>query len=164
MLISDITHGKGAARNLTDEERLAWGLLFALGMVLLLVGTLDIALAWAPMNLGNADWEFGVVSSTFNSMPVPSVGLGLATASLIVRGRKVGVILAATWALVVVLFLLGAGVLYLLDLPLALKAMQEPVARTALSVAMAKSAASFCAYASLHAAMFFVSARALRLQ
>ena len=50
------------------------------GLTFLLVGGVDFALTWFPMELGNREWAFGTVSQSFNGLPILVLGLGLLTA------------------------------------------------------------------------------------
>ena len=116
-----------------------WQLLGWLGWTFLIVGTLDVALAWYPFNLGNPDWEFGTISSTLDSLPVPTLGLGLLLGSSVARGWKTGTRVFAVLLIVAALLILAAGVIYLLNIPLAFKTVQEPLLRTGLKKAVTKS-------------------------
>jgi hypothetical protein len=124
---------------------LGWYLLGWAGWVFLLGGMLDIGLAWIPFHLGNPEWEFGTVTQSLQALPVPFLGAALIIAAGIARNRlwwaRIGVIVLALMALCVVL----SGVLYALNVPLALRAVKQPqvlfglkkaIVRTALQVAL----------------------------
>ena len=91
-----------------------------MGLVFTLVGLLDLALAWYPVQFGNPQWEFGTVSRTYDTLPITALGLALLLGSGVARGarwwvRTVGVVLLALGLVV------AAGlVLYALNIPLAL--------------------------------------------
>jgi len=114
--------------------------------VLVVVGLVDLVLAWTPPRFGNADWEFGTVTAMFNNLPVPAMGLGLAFASAATRSamgvtRAVGVVAAvlAIWCLV-------GAVLYGLTLPLALGTITEPGPRQALVTSSVKTVVQILLY------------------
>lgn len=132
-------------RKPTPAPELGWYLLGWAGWVFLLAGLVDIGLAWIPFNLGNPEWEFGTVTQSLQSLPVPFLGAALIIAAGVARNRlwwaRIGVIVLALMAL----WVLVAGVLYALNIPLALRAVQQPqvlfglkkaIFRTALQVAL----------------------------
>jgi hypothetical protein len=99
----------------------AWRALGWIGAAFFLLGTLDIALGWYPLALGNLEWEFGTISGSLNALAIPMLGLYLALASAVARGnrraaRTVSVVMGLMLAAI-----LFAGVLYLTVLPVALK-------------------------------------------
>ena len=55
------------------------------GLVLALVGWLDVALLWYPPQLGNANWEFGTIGQSMDAMALGTVGLLLVACGI--RGR-----------------------------------------------------------------------------
>lgn len=127
----------------------AWVALGAVGVVLLLIGLVDMLLAWTPPRFGNPDWEFGTASAMFNNLPVPAMGVGLTLASAAARNarrllRTVGVIslILALWALV-------GAVLFGLTLPLALNSVAEAVPRQALLTSSIKTTVQIVAYEAL---------------
>ena len=104
-----------------------WFLLGVAGLAFFLAGLADIGLAWLPLRVGNAEWEFGTVSRSLDSLPLPLLGISLVLAAGVARGKRFW-----SWAAVVVLalfavFVVVAGVLYGLDVPLALRAVKDPV-------------------------------------
>lgn len=68
-----------------DVYRL-WPLFFVAGAVFTMVGWAEVLLVWIPLRFGNAEWEFSVVSRTFDLLPLGTVGLTLMSAALIARG------------------------------------------------------------------------------
>ena len=135
-----------------------WRVLLAIGVVLLTVGVLDLALAWFPPRFGTPEWEFGTVSATLNNMPVPAMGLALVLAYAAAE-RSVGALIAvAVWGAVVTIFLGVAAVFYGLDVPLALRAVQDPVAIRGLKAGMIKAVVSLIGYGGFHvwAAVFAI--------
>ena len=116
-----------------------WQVIGWLGVTFLLVGGLDIALAWYPFNLGNAEWEFGTISQTFDGLPVVTMGLALCLGAAIARGWRQGVRLFGILFLVAAVLIIAALVIYGLNLPLAFKSVQNPLLRTGLKKAVTKA-------------------------
>lgn len=52
-------------------------LLGLLGGSFLLVGLVDLALLWYPLNFDQVSWEFATLSQTLSSVPMTGLGLGL---------------------------------------------------------------------------------------
>jgi len=102
-----------------------------LGLVLAVVGGVDIALRWYPLAFRSPEWEFGTIGITVAALPLFSIGLVLLLAASLARASRVGaLVLAVVFSLVAVL-LLAILMLFLLDVPLAL---QAPDARLLLDV------------------------------
>lgn len=100
----------------------AWRLVAWVALAFFLLGTLDIALGWYPAAFGNKEWEFGTISGTLNALAIPMLGLYLLLASAVARSdrraaRAVSIVMG-----LLLLAILGLGVIYLTDLPVALKA------------------------------------------
>ena len=151
--------GSGAGRvDEADAMSAGWRVLRMIGFVLLVVGVLDLALAWFPLRFGTPEWEFGTISATLNNMPVPAMGLALLLAYAAAE-RNVGVLVAvAVWGAVMTVFLSVAAVFYGLDVPLALRAVQNPVALRGLKTGMIKAVISLIGYGGFHvwAAVFAI--------
>jgi hypothetical protein len=100
----------------------AWRYMGWLGVVLAVSGGIDIALRWYPLAVRSPEWEFGTVGITVGALPLFAIGLVLLLAASLARASGAGVsIMAAVFGLMAV-FLAGALLLFLLDVPLALKA------------------------------------------
>ena len=143
--------GSGPGRvDEADALSAGWRVVGAIGFVLLVVGVLDLALAWFPLRFGTPEWEFGTISATLNNMPVPAMGLALLLAYAAAE-RNVGVLLTvAVWGAVMTVFLSVAAVFYGLDVPLALRAVQNPVALRGLKTGMIKAVISLIGYGGFH--------------
>ena len=94
----------------------------ALGLALSAIAVLDLGLAWAPFNFGNAEWEFGTVTRTMDSLALGTTGLALLAVVALVRRLRwalgvLGIVVALLLAA-----LIGCVVLYGLTVPVALKA------------------------------------------
>jgi hypothetical protein len=58
-------------------------LLGAVGAAFVIVGVVDLALLWYPLGFGNAVWEFGTLSHTFDNVPMSGLGVALVVAALL---------------------------------------------------------------------------------
>ncbi|HET8634749.1 MAG TPA: hypothetical protein VFL88_11445 [Gemmatimonadales bacterium] len=123
-----------------------WKLLGWVGGVLLIVGLIDLGLAFYPPMFGNPNWEFGTISSQLNSLPVPTLGLGLLLGAAVARGWELGMRIWAIVGIVLAVFIVAAAVLWALNLPLAFRSVQEPAARLGLKKSVAKSVAQAILY------------------
>ena len=65
-----------ARRALPPDPVRTWALLGWVGVAFIVVGGVDFALTWYPMNFGNREWEFGTVTASFNGLPILLLGQG----------------------------------------------------------------------------------------
>ena len=124
----------------------AWSLLGYIGIAFILIGALDIGLAWFPFVLGSAEWEFGTIGATLNGMPLPGLGLMLVLASGVALGRQLRIRVVAVVCVVLVLALLGLGFLYVTVIPVALGEVTNPVVRAGLMKSIVKALALLVIY------------------
>jgi len=132
------------------DASVGWRVLGAVGLTLLTVGLVDLLLAWVPPHFGSPEWEFGTISATLNNLPVPAMGLALVLARAAADRRRGQLVVIGVWSVLVVLFLLVSAVLYGLDVPLALRAVREPVQRSGLRSGMVKAVIALLAYFAFH--------------
>lgn len=105
-------------------------ILIVAGILLAIAGWVDVGLFYYPPRFGEAEWEFGIIAQTFDAMPLPTLGLVLLALGIRARGGSIGWSRAMAVVLAVVgLLCLAALVLFALDMPLALKAMQRAAAQ-----------------------------------
>jgi len=152
----------GMAHETEPAPTLGWYLLGWAGWVFLLAGLTDIGLAWVPLHLGNPEWEFGTITQSLQSLPVPFLGCALIMAAGIARGRnwwaRVGVIILALLAL----WVLVSGVLYALNVPLALRSVQQPDVKFGLKKAIFRTAVQVGLYVVTASSMAWLGAKTLR--
>lgn len=110
--------------------RTAWKLLGWLGLLFVVIGVVDVALNWYPLAFKSAEWEFGTVAATIASLPLLTIGLMALLAAALARGSRAGVTTMAVMFVISLLFVIAAYLLFLSDVPIALKAAQGPVATT----------------------------------
>jgi hypothetical protein len=132
LILAQATRGESAAQGSVAASAPAPragspGVLVGLGMALALVGWSDLLLNLYPLRIGNPDWEVGTTSVIFDSLPLATIGLGVALHGAL-AGRRVwgGRILGAAALLVFagMVTLLG---LYLLALPVVWRALSPAV-------------------------------------
>lgn len=98
-----------------------WKWIGWLGLLLTVVGLGDFALAWYPVRLGAPEWEFGTVASTFAGLPLVTMGFAGLLASGLARGRAWLIRLMGWGLLAFGLVILAAYVVFLTDVPIALR-------------------------------------------
>lgn len=93
-------------------------------MLLALAALCDDALAFYPLGFGSAEWEMATIGSVMQGLPLLSIGLGalwVAAARLAWRWTLV----AVGWGgLLLAAIMLGLLLLFLTDVPLAIRATQ----------------------------------------
>ena len=110
-----------------------------LSLALALAGIGDWVLAWVPLHIGSPEWEFGTVVATFAGLPLITVGLAGLLGSAVARGVRWQIMATSVVLLVFALWILAASVIFLLDVPVALRAVQG-LARVGILKAIAKTA------------------------
>jgi len=110
----------------TRSEFGAWRWVGWFSLVLALAGVGDWVLAWIPMRIGNPEWEFGTVAATMSGLPLMAMGFAGLLASATARGERWQVIVMGWVLLLFALVILAALALFLLDVPLALQAVEGP--------------------------------------
>ena len=103
------------------SETFAWRAASWFGLLFLLIGLADMALVWYPLRPGNPTWEFGAIDLSFSSLPVLSVGFATSLAASAALGRTKMLWMLALLGLLVGLFCIGGYLLFLTDVPLALR-------------------------------------------
>jgi hypothetical protein len=131
---------------LTEWERVR-PLLAVTGAMLVVAGVVDIALLWYPPRFGEADWEFGTIAQSLDALPLPTVGLTLLAAGALLAGwRRVVWAVTAACALAT-LWLLASAIIFLLDVPQALRVMEnDPRMGPGLRRVLFKAAVFFVSY------------------
>jgi ABC-type uncharacterized transport system permease subunit len=104
----------------------AWKALGRVGLLLAIIGGIDIVLHWYPAHFRSPEWEFGTVATTFASLPLVTLGLVAGLASALARGVRGGISVMAIVFTLMAVFSIGMLLLFASDVPLALKAVQQP--------------------------------------
>lgn len=105
---------ESGALRVRDGERVAHRLLGWLGGAFLLVGLVDLALLWYPLDFGNAAWEFATLGRTLDSVPMAGLGLGLVAFAALKSPGRLGLtvrVLGAAFVLTAVAFVLIGALL-----------------------------------------------------
>jgi hypothetical protein len=100
----------------------AWKVLGGLGLAFSVMSLLDLGLGWYPVMFGVPEWEFGMISVTFSGLAIPTVGLYLMLGSAIALERTNATRAVAIFMIVLAIALAGLCIVFLTDVPLALKA------------------------------------------
>ncbi len=116
----------------SPAPRTAWRELGWFGLLIAIVGLIDLAVNWYPVRFGSPEWEFGTIAGTMGSLPLMTIGLAALLASLLARGRRWGVMTTAVVLLVLGAALVALMAIFALDVPLALKAAAHSPAGPAL--------------------------------
>lgn len=124
----------------------AWSALGWVGLVFIMVGMVDLVLAWYPPALGSPEWEFGTIGATLNGLPLPALGLTLSLAAGIARGSRWQMRATGATAICLALLLLGFAFIYMTVIPVALGDATNAVVRTGLLKSIAKASALLAIY------------------
>lgn len=136
-----------------------WTLLGWAGAVLAIIGAVDLALVWYPMNWGNPAWEFGTVSASLDVMPVLTLGLGLLLGAGVARGRRGWIRTVAVVMIISGVTILLAGALYATTIPIALDSVSDPLVRLGVKKAILKALIQMLLYP---AAFFWLAGKSWR--
>ena len=142
-----------------QDFTLGWKLLFVLGWLFTVVGLLNTVLLWYPFRFGVPEYEFGSVAASLDGLPVTMMGLTLALAGSRARGMAGASLLATVLLWVVSALVIAGGVLYWLNVPLALQQVTEPVIRTGIKKSMAKVTVQALVYPAAMIAMAIMGSR-----
>ena len=111
--------------------------LLVLGWLFTIIGLLNTLLLWVPLRFGSPEYEFASVAASLDGLPITMMGLTIALAAS--RAELTSSLLAVTILLwVVAVLVVAAGVLYWLNVPLALGAVTEPMIRLGIKKSMLK--------------------------
>jgi len=110
------------------------------------VGGVDVLLTWYPLHFGSAEWEFGTVTATLNGLPLFTMGMALMVAAAVAGGSRRGVRTLAVAFVVVAVAIALAAILWVTTVPIALHSVADPVVKTGLKKAIAKTCVQAIAY------------------
>jgi hypothetical protein len=124
-----------------------WTVLGLAGFLFFVVGTADLLLLWYPAFFGDAVWEFGTITGMFNGLPAPTIGLAMLAASALARGKAGSARLLAVVLGLIALIVIVVAVLYLTDVPVALRGSgSDPLVLVGIKKAIAKTAVQALLY------------------
>lgn len=157
-----MAHGGGMDPAVLIDNESGWKFLFLLGAGLMVIGLIDVGMAFFPPQWASLSWEFGTVSGVIQSMPLLTMGIGTMTAASVANGwrRTRGVMVALTLLASVVIALLV--VVFALDVPPVLRAATEPALKLSLKYASLKTGLMAGTYFVLYLALGVWTWRRLR--
>jgi hypothetical protein len=130
-----------------DPNATDGGLFIAIGSALALVGVVDLAFLWFPLQLGTAGWEFVTVSRTFTNAPMTMVGLVFIASGLMRRGTRPETMRRVAFAFAALSFVLVLlGMLFGLAAPAVLAQTSGETAVLAMKRAMMKNGVEIVVY------------------
>ena len=141
-----INEPQSAPKPPTPDFLLGWSLLLVMGWIFTVIGLLNIALIWVPLQFGVPEYEFSSVAASLDSLPLPTMGLVFALAASRAQGRRKSALLATVLTCLLAALIVGAAVLYWLDVPLALKAVTDRLPRLGIKKSMTKVSAQAVLY------------------
>lgn len=102
-----------------DPESTSASLVVVLGAAFTVVGVVDLALLWTPLQLGNPAWEFTTLTQTFTNVPMTGLGLMLMAYGLVRHPRwgPAWVRAAAVTFAAIALLLVGLALMYATVVP-----------------------------------------------
>lgn len=131
---------RGKAAALIPNADRAWQAVGWLGGILAVAGLGDFVLAFIPTAFHSPEWEFATVASVFAGLPLPTLGLAAILASGYARGHRRMVLTTGTLLLVLGAAFLWLLIVFLTDVPIALKSGAEGAVLLGLKKAIAKTA------------------------
>ena len=141
-----VTADRPRTQTIFGADWVPWVLGRNLAIVFLLMGGADLALLWYPPAFGSPEFEFATISRFVDGLPVFMMGLGL----LALTGIG-GMWRGATWTafgisvLFAVLLMLLAAI-FVTDVPIALRAVQQPMVQVGVRKAIAKALFGLAVY------------------
>ena len=125
-------------RPIPAEPRVGWAWIGWFGFLLSLAGLFDFGLGWYPLRFGVPEWEFGTVVSTYSGLPLITMGFAALLGAGLARGTRWLLWVMAIGMALFTAFLLVMLLLFLTDVPLALRAV-DGVALLGIKKAIAKT-------------------------
>ncbi len=129
---------KGVKAPLPRAPEKGWRAVGWFGLLLAGIGLGDIALAWIPTSFGTPEWEFGTVAASMAGLPLVTMGLAALVGSGFAQGSRWMLRMSGAFLVLMALAVGAAFLLFLLDVPLALKS-APPEALLAIKKAIAKT-------------------------
>lgn len=134
------------SRRLPPNQALLWRTFAVLGLVFLLIGLVTAGTLWFPLELGESEWELGTSSSFFDTFPVLGLGIGFLVASSVALGWKWSIRSVAAACVLIAVFMWLVFALYGTVVPLAFRAVRNPIALTPIKKATAKTVVQAAIY------------------
>jgi hypothetical protein len=139
-------------RELRADTLAAWRWVGWFSLLLSLAGLGDWVLTWTPLQFGAMEWEFGTVVASFSGLPLITMGVAGMLASALARGTRTQVTVLSIVVIVFGVSIIAALLVFLLNVPLALNAVQGPAHR-----GIVKAIAKTCLLGVLFSAGYLVA-------
>ncbi len=123
-----------------------WRLIAAVGAAFMATGWLDVGLFWLPSEVGDAGWEFGVISASLNGFAVPVMGTALLLAGAVGSGQRRLARFAQAAAVGAVVVVGLMAVLYGLSVLVVLGATSDPTGMSSITKMIARSVVQIAMY------------------
>jgi hypothetical protein len=127
-------------------------MMFLLGLGLTVIGSVDVGLLFVPARWASLDWEFGTVSAFIDGLPLMTMGFGAMVVASTGRGWWKWRVALAAAALLMTVVVLAMVVIFVLDVPAALRAV-SPVMRSTLTKAVLKTGIMGLVYVGIYATL-----------
>lgn len=111
----------------TKERHAIWFASIGIGSVLSLIGSYGLGSIWISADLGNLSWEFEAIANTFKTLVIPTLGLAMVGLGLLRNSYAMACKVLAILCLAIVAFLSGILLIYIVDLPDAIRDARIPV-------------------------------------
>lgn len=108
----------------------AWKALGWFGLLLAVIGLADVVMHWFPPAFHSPEWEFATVAMSLGSLPLLTMGLAAMLGSVLARGSRPGILAVSIVLLLLAVAVAAAYGLFLMDVPLALRASKSPAGLT----------------------------------
>ena len=131
---------------LTPAARVVWQVVVLLGLLLAVVGLLDLVQLVVPLQFGVPEWEYGTASAFFDQFPVVGLGLALAMGGMLALGARWTVRGLGTVCLVIAVSMWVIAAIYLTVVPFTFRAVQDPVVMTGVKKGLVKALAQSLVY------------------
>ncbi len=102
--------------------RTAWRLFGWFGLLLVVIGLIDVVSPWYPASFENRVWQFNAAAATIASLPLLTVGVTAILASFLARAEREGVIAMGVVFVTLLLFVGAVLLLFGIGAPVALRA------------------------------------------
>lgn len=142
------------------SDNQVWAVLGWIGLAFIAVGGADFGLVWFPLDVGTREWEFAVVTQSFNGLPILLLGVGLLVAASDQVGRRWWASVGYGVSGVLLLWILAGTALWGSNVTLALSTVPEEV-RIGVQKAVAKTLVQAVVYSVV---LTYVLGRAWRLR
>jgi hypothetical protein len=139
-----------------------WRLVSGLGILLTIVGCLEVALLWIPANFASTAWGFSTATGFLDTIPLLGLGLALTLAASVALGRLRTTRTLAIACVLLALVVCLVAILYARALPTSLGVTTDPAMRTQLAKLTVKAGLQALVYLTTFMVLAALSWRATR--